>query len=165
MIDMCRITFQLYHLVDVFERKQAYWTISSFAKHIYITLISFTRPAQRYLIFVIPFWALLITQSKLQIHLFYKFSYLSLLFCLPIFTSLYQTKNAKASKEIADWSESNNLYINTNVIYPHVGDFPYHSWESDLIVKINIGENETIEYSSNVSILGFEIRRYYVVEK
>ena len=130
----------------------------------YMILISLTRPAQRYLIFVIPFWAILIVQSKLEIKLFFKVLYTCLLLASIIFTSIYQVQNSIASEKISQWSKANQRLINTNVIYPHIGDSPYHSWDSNIIVKTYVKEEQEILFLSDVRILGYSIRKYYVVE-
>ena len=75
----------------------------------------------------------------------------------------YQVQNSIASEKISQWSKSNQKLINTNVVYPHIGDSPYHSWDSDIIVKTNIKE-VGILFSSEVRIFGNSIRKYYVVE-
>jgi hypothetical protein len=130
----------------------------------YMLLLSASRPAQRYLLFVIPFWALLIVQSNIKLHALFKWGYLSCLLMMAIFSSVYQVANAKASKDIISWSEKENLLINTNHIYPHVGDSLMHSWESDLSVELEAQEGQDVIFISPVSVFGYEIRRYLVVK-
>ena len=130
----------------------------------YILLLSATRPAQRYLLFIIPFWALLVVESKIQTHYIYKSGYVSLLLLVAVFSSLYQVANANASKDVSNWSEQQNLKIDTNYIYPHVGDSKMHSFDSDISVQIKITEDQNVLYSSPVQVLGYELRRYYVVK-
>lgn len=132
---------------------------------IFILLLSTTRPAQRYLIYIIPFWALMIHQSRIHIHVFYKWGYIFALLIVNIFVTLYQVSNAKASENIIFWAKENNLSINTNVIYPHVGYASNHSWDSDLVVRLHKDINDQIIYESPVSVLNYEIRKYIVVKE
>ena len=150
--------------LDIFIRNKKY-RVLALTIIFYIAVLSATRPAQRYLLFIIPFWALLISQSDMKLHSLFKWGYISILLCLAIFTSLYQVANAKASEDVMDWSEENNLTINTNWIYPHVGDSPMHSWDSNLSVQIESKENDEVLFKSPVMILGYEIRKYVVVRR
>ena len=150
--------------LDVFIKNKKY-RVLALTIIFYLVILSFTRPAQRYLLFVIPFWALLISQSTMQLHSLFKWGYISILLCLAVFTSLYQVSNAKASEKIRSWSEKENLMINTYFIYPHIGDSPIHSWDSNLSVQVEVKEGEELLFESPVSIFGYELRNYVVVRK
>jgi len=132
----------------------------------YIVLLSATRPAQRYLIFIIPFWSILIVQSNIKLHALFKWGYVFLLLMLAVFSSLYQVANAKAAQDIVTWSKKENLMINTYEIYAHVGDSCVHAGESDISVEISLymRESDEILFTKPVSIFGFEMKRYFVVK-
>lgn len=135
----------------------------------YIFLLSFTRPSQRYLLFIIPFWSILIFQSNIllvksyiKIFALLKWGYVLMLILLAVFSSMHQVANAQASKNIVDWSQKENLLINTYEIYPHIGDSCVHSAESKIGVEIFAKESDEILYTNSLRIFGFEIKRYYV---
>lgn len=139
----------------------------------YILLLSATRPAQRYLLFIIPFWSILIVQSNIlivqsyvKLFALFKWGYVSLLFMVAIFSSVYQVANAKTSKDIVLWAQKENLMINTYEIYAHVGDSCVHSGESDISVEIKsyMRESDVVLFTKPVSIFGFEMKRYFVVK-
>jgi hypothetical protein len=66
---------------------------------LYMVFLSMTRPAQRYLIFVIPFWAIMIC-LRLEIHRIVQVGYVLILCVLILYATLYQVQNARASSEI-----------------------------------------------------------------
>jgi hypothetical protein len=129
----------------------------------YIVLLSFSRPAQRYLIFVIPFWAMLIC-LRLEIHLVVQVGYVLILCVLNLFTTLYQVQNARASSEIVIWSQSKDIQINSAVIYPHVGIFSHHNPKSKIRVTMNPQPKEKILFSRAVKIFNYPLREYFVVQ-
>ena len=85
----------------------------------YMVILSMTRPAQRYLIFVIPFWAIMIC-LRFEIHRVVQVGYVFILCGLNLFATLYQVQNARASADIAVWSQSKDIQISSAIIYPHV---------------------------------------------
>ena len=130
---------------------------------LYMVLLSMTSPAQRYLIFVIPFWAIMIC-LRLEIHRVVQVGYV-LIFCgLNLFTTLYQVQNARASAEIAAWSQSKDIQINSAVIYPHVGIFSHHDPKSKITVTMNPKPNDKILFNRAVKILNYPLREYFVVQ-
>ena len=130
---------------------------------LYMVLLSMTRPAQRYLIFVIPFWAIMIC-LRLEIHRVVQVGYV-LIFCgLNLFTTLYQVQNARASSEIVVWSQSKDIQINSAVIYPHVGIFSHHDPKSKITVTMNPQPKEKILFSRAVKIFNYPLREYFVVQ-
>ena len=139
----------------------------------YILLLSATRPAQRYLLFIIPFWSILIVQSNIlivqsyvKLFALFKWGYVALLFMVAVFSSVYQVANAKTSKDIVLWAQKENLMINTYEIYAHVGDSCMHSGESDISVEIRsyMRESDVVLFTKAVNIFGFEMKRYFVVK-
>lgn len=130
---------------------------------IFILILSATRPAQRYLLFIIPFWSILIVQSNIRIHALFKWGYVSLLLLVAAFSSLYQIANANAANEIVTWAQKENLMINTYEIYAHAGDSCIHSGDSDIGVEIVTQESDEILFTKPVSIFGIELKRYFVV--
>ena len=130
---------------------------------LYIVLLSMTRPAQRYLIFVIPFWAIMIC-LRLEIHRIVQFGYVLILCVLNLFATLYQVQNASASAEIAAWSQSKEIQINLGVIYPHVGIFSHHDPKSNITVTMNPKPSDKILFNRPVKILNYPLREYFVVQ-
>jgi len=119
-----------------------------------------TKPAQRYLIFVIPFWAIMIC-LRLEIHRVVQVGYVLILCGLNLFATLYQIQNARASSEIAAWSQSKDIQINSAVIYPHVGIFSHHDPKSKISVKMNPQPNEKILFSSVVNVFSYPSKRVF----
>jgi len=130
---------------------------------LYIVLLSLTRPAQRYLIFVIPFWAIMIC-LRLEIHRVVQVGYVLILCGLNLFATLYQIQNARASAEIAAWSQSKDIQINSAVIYPHVGIFSHHDPKSKITVTMNPKPNDKILFSRAIKILNYPLREYFVIQ-
>ena len=130
---------------------------------LYIVLLSMTRPAQRYLIFVIPFWAIMIC-LRLEIHRVVQVGYVLILCGLNLFATLYQVQNARASAEIAAWSQSKNIQINSGVTYPHVGIFSHHNRKSKISVTMNPQPKEKILFRRAVKIFNYPLREYFVVQ-
>jgi hypothetical protein len=130
---------------------------------LYIVLLSMTRPAQRYLIFVIPFWAIMIC-LRLEIHRVVQAGYVLILCGLNLFATLYQVQNARASAEIAAWSQSKDIQINSAEIFPHVGIFSHHDPKSKITVTMTPQPNDKILFSRAVKILNYPLREYFVVQ-
>ncbi len=130
---------------------------------IYITMLSLTKPVQRYLIFVIPFWAILVC-SHIRLHRLFWWGFVISLCGLNGFASLYQVSNAQASADIARWSVQNNLYIDAGVIHSHVGEYSHQDAKSELIVRLTPKANEKILFQKPVKVLGHTIRNYIVVQ-
>jgi len=128
-----------------------------------MVLLSLTRPAQRYLIFVIPFWAIMIC-LRLEIHRVVQVGYVLILCVLNLFTTLYQVQNARASSEIVIWSQSKDIQINSAVIYTHVGIFSHHNPKSKIRVTMNPQPKEKILFSRAVKIFNYPLREYFVVQ-
>jgi hypothetical protein len=130
---------------------------------LYMVFLSLTRPAQRYLIFVIPFWAIMIC-LRLEIHRVVQVGYVLILCGLNLFATLYQIQNARASAEIAAWSQSKDIQINSAVIYPHVGIFSHHDPKSKITVTMYPKSNDKILFSRAVKIFNYPLREYFVVQ-
>jgi len=132
---------------------------------IFLLILSSTRPAQRYLLYIIPFWALLIVYSKVHLHAFYRWGYILTISVLTLFSTLYQVSTANASKEVISWSQNKNMQIDTYEIYAHVGDAENHTVDSDFIVVLNKGQNQEELHKVPVKIMGFTLTEYIVVRK
>jgi hypothetical protein len=130
---------------------------------LYLVLLSMTKPAQRYLIFVIPFWAIMIC-LRFEIHRVVQVGYVLILCGLNLFATLYQVQNARASAEIVAWSQSKDIQINSAVIYPHVGIFSHHDPKSKITVTMSPQPKEKILFSRAVKIFNYPLREYFVVQ-
>ena len=130
----------------------------------YIVILSLTKPAQRYLIFVIPFWAILICKHT-DFEKIFKWGYISILIGANIFAIIYQVNTAKAAEKIAYWSQTNNIPINSNEIYPHIGLFSHHKRSSKIYVSLSAEPEKEVLTKQTVSILGTPIKTYYVLRK
>ena len=128
-----------------------------------MVLLSMTKPAQRYLIFVIPLWAIMVC-LRLEIYRIVQVGYVIILCGLNLFATLYQVQNARASAEIAAWSQSKDIQINSAVIYPHVGIFSHHDPKSKITVTMNPQPKEKILFSRAVKIFNYPLREYFVVQ-
>ena len=129
---------------------------------IYILILSLTRPAQRYLIFVIPFWAIMICFC-FKIHRLIQSGFVLILCMLNIFATLYQVQNSRAARDIVTWSQKKDIKINSGIIFPHVGIFSHHDDNSKISVTMEPKRNEKIIYSSAVKIFDHHLREYFVV--
>ncbi len=130
----------------------------------YILLLSLTRPANRYLIFVVPFWAILACQHISLSRMFW-WGYISVLAGLNLFASLYQVSNATASANMADWAIQNDVRINLGgILHSHVGDFSHYDPNSPLIVSLAGAHFGRILHEEPVHVLGFQIRSYVLTD-
>ena len=145
------------------KNKQSRLIVSSIL--IFILILSSTRPTQRYLLYIIPFWALLIVHSKVHLQAFFKWGYILTISFLTFFSTIYQVSTANASKEVVSWSQNKGMRINTYVIYAHVGDAENHTLDSDVLVVLNKGPNQEELHKVPVKIMGFTLREYIVVRE
>ena len=130
----------------------------------YILLLSLTRPANRYLIFVVPFWAILVCQHISLSRMFWL-GYVSVLAGLNLFATLYQVSNATASANMADWAIQNDVRINLGgILHSHVGDFSHYDPNSPLIVSLAGAHFGRILHEEPVHVLGFQIRSYVLTD-
>ena len=130
----------------------------------YIIILSLTRPAQRYLIFIIPFWAMLVC-GTISLQRFLWVGYAFTLVVLNLFATLYQINNARASSRMADWAKENNLIIDFGVIHPHIGNNSRHDPSSPYKVVIGSSGSEVIVHEEEVAVLGKRIRIYNLVNR
>jgi len=130
----------------------------------YIIILSLTRPAQRYLIFIIPFWAMLVC-GTISLQRFLWVGYAFTLVVLNLFATLYQINNARASSRMADWAKENNLIIDFGAIHPHIGNNSRHDPSSPYIVVIGSSGSEVIVHEEEVAVLGKRIRIYNLVNR
>ena len=130
----------------------------------YILLLSLTRPANRYLIFVVPFWAILVCQHISLSRMFWG-GYVSVLAGLNLFATLYQVSNATASANMADWAIQNDVRINLGgILHSHVGDFSHYDPNSPLVVYLAGAQVGRILHEEPVHVLGFPIRSYVLTD-
>ena len=126
----------------------------------YIVLLSLTRPVNRYLIFVIPFWAILICQHISLSRLIW-WVYVSILVGLNLFATLYQISNATASANMAEWAVQNDVRVSLGgIVYSHVGDFSHYDPNSNFIVSLAGTLTGEILHEESVTVFGFPIRSY-----
>jgi len=122
------------------------------------------RPAQRYLIYIVPFWAILI-HLNMVINKYYKWIYVLILCTLNLVSIVYQVENGTASNEIAEWAIQEKLFIDSGDIHPHVGNFPYHKDGSDLLVVNKTNSDQIVFYTKSVKVFGYPLKQYYVVTR
>ena len=126
----------------------------------YIILLSFTRPVNRYLIFVIPFWAILVCQH-ISISRYYWWTYVSILLGLNFFATLYQVSNASAAASIANWAVKNNISVVLDgVSRAHIGDFSHYDEYSNYEVRFERNESRELLHKETVSVLGITLGSY-----
>ena len=130
----------------------------------YIILLSLTRPANRYLVFVVPFWAMLVCQHISLSRLFW-WGYISVLAGLNLFATLYQVSNATASANMAEWALKNDVKINLGgIVYPHLGEFSHYDWYSKFKVSLAGSQNGEILHEEEVSVLNYIVRKYVLID-
>ena len=130
----------------------------------YMILLSLSFPANRYLIFVVPFWALLICQHITLSRMFW-WGYVSVLVGLNLFATLYQVSNASASSNMANWAIKNDVRINLGgVLHSHVGDFSHYDPNSHLVVSLAGAQIGRILHEEPVHVMGFPIRSYVLTD-
>jgi len=130
----------------------------------YIVLLSLTRPVNRYLIFVIPFWAILIYKHILLSSILW-WVYVSILAGLNVFASVYQVSNATASANMAQWAVQNNVRINLGgILRAHVGDFSHYDPKSNLVVSLEGSHTGKVLHEESVMVFGFPIRSYVLTK-
>lgn len=130
---------------------------------LYIAVLSVTRPAQRYLIFVIPLWAILICQG-MALHRLVWYGYVACLIPLNMFVSLYQVSNARAAWNLAEWAEENRLVVDLGAIHPHVGNTGIHVSGSSYLVSIGDPDGENVMHSEDISVFGVRLRSYILTD-
>jgi hypothetical protein len=82
-----------------------------------------------------------------------------------IFAIIYQVNTATAAEKIAFWSQTNNITIKSNAIYPHTGLFSHHNPSSKIFVSLSAKPENEVLTKQTVSILGYPIKTYYVLQK
>ena len=123
-------------------------------------LLSLSFPANRYLIFVVPFWAILVCQHISLSRIFW-WGYVAVLGGLNLFATLYQVSNASDSSNMADWAIQNDVRINLGgILHSHVGDFSHYDPNSHLVVSLDGDQIGRILHEEHVHVLGFRIRSY-----
>jgi len=125
----------------------------------YVAVLSVTRPAQRYLIFIIPLWAILITQC-LNLPRLIRYGYILCLVPLNLFATLYQVNNAQAASNMAEWITQNGMTADLGAIHPHIGNTAIHDRESSFAVRIGSAEEAGVLHSENIVIFGKSLRTY-----
>ena len=131
----------------------------------YIILLSLTRPVNRYLIFVIPFWAILICKQICLSRLFW-WGYISILAVLNLFATLYQVSNATASANMAKWAVQKDVRVNlVGTVRAHVGDFSHYDSNSNLVVSLAGNHTGEILHEESVMVFGLPIRSYVLTNK
>ena len=127
-------------------------------------LLSLSFPANRYLIFVVPFWALLICQHITLSRMFW-WGFVAVLVGLNLFATLYQVSNASASSNMANWAIKNDVRINLGgVLHSHVGDFSHYDPNSHLVVSLAGAQIGRILHEEPVKVMGFPIRSYVLTD-
>ena len=129
----------------------------------YIMILSLTRPAQRYLIFVIPFWAMLIFQH-ISLSKIIQLGYLLVLIGLSSIMTLNQISTAYTAEEVAQWSLKYNIITDYGVIQPHVGGYKNYKVNSNYTVISGIPTDSRYLFTSK-SIFGGPFHRQYTLIK
>ena len=130
----------------------------------YMILLSLSFPANRYLIFVVPFWAILVCQHISLSRIFW-WGYVAVLGGLNLFATLYQVSNASASSNMANWAIKNDVRINLGgVLHSHVGDFSHYDPNSHLVVSLAGAQIGRILHEEPVHVMGFPIRSYVLTD-
>ena len=130
---------------------------------VYIILLSLTRPANRYLIFVVPFWAMLVC-NHISLSRMFWWGYILSLAGLNLFATLYQVSNATASSNIAEWAVKNDVKINSRIVYPNLGDFSHYDRNSKFKVSLAGLQNGEILHEEEVSVLNYTVRKYVLID-
>ena len=128
--------------------------------------MSLFRPVSRYLIFVIPFWGIMIFKN-FRINKTVLLPFILICIVLNSYAVFYQIRTASASLEIATWINTNNYQTGYGVIYPHVGVL--YNYEPDSNITVidnieNIRKTDKVIYRKYIDLFGFNIKNYYVLQ-
>ena len=136
----------------------------------YLLICSATRPAQRYLVFLIPVIFYFLVFYKLQARIFYRsvlgWGTVAIFVCANIFAVNYQIAQAKASDNMAQWLIENKLIEQT-----HPGSISSNSGQYFTAfagspkthrVLQRSGEVETSLHSEEVVVFGRTLKTYYL---
>lgn len=133
---------------------------------IYIVILSLTKPAQRYLIFVIPFWAIMICKH-FDMEKIFKWGYVGILIAVNFFATIYQINSGTAYEKIAFWVQKNNISFNSKgkgIDPHHFGIYPFHNSASKIYISPSAEPGKELLIKQSVSILGYPVKTYYVLK-
>ena len=133
---------------------------------VFLLIMSLFRPVSRYLIFVIPFWGIMIFKN-FRINKTVLLPFILICIVLNSYAVFYQIRTASASLEIATWIKTNNYQTGYGVIYPHVGVL--YNYEPDSNITVidnieNIRKTDKVIYRKYIDLFGFNIKNYYVLQ-
>ena len=136
----------------------------------YLMICSLTRPAQRYLVFLIPIIFYFLVFYKLQGRIFYRsvlgWGTVTIFVLANIFAVNYQVAQARASDNMAQWLIENNLIEQTHPggIYANSGQYfvPFLKSPKTQRVLEHSGDVETSSHSEKVVVFGKTLKTYYL---
>ncbi|HEO64942.1 MAG TPA: hypothetical protein ENI73_03630, partial [Spirochaetes bacterium] len=155
---------------------EAYKKKSRLAFFILVTLVpfiiisSFTRPAQRYLLFVYPFvsfYVILILGSRLpRLSKWLGWSTAFVFSVLSFVSTYYLIETGSAEERMAQWASSKGLISETKQDFGvgHAGQYFYRNLRSPKKYLISIREQPPKDYlhKEDVYLFGKKIRSYYI---
>ena len=136
----------------------------------YLLICSTTRPAQRYLIFLIPIIFFYLVFYKTENHKHYRtvlgWGTVAVFVLTNIFAVNYQVAQARASDNMAQWLIKNNLIEQTHSgsLYSNSGQYfiPYLGSPKTQRVLERSGDVETSLHSEKVVVFGKTLKTYYL---
>jgi hypothetical protein len=136
----------------------------------YLLICSLTRPAQRYLVFLIPIIFYYLVFYKVEGVKFYRsvlgWGTVAIFVLANVFAVNYQVAQAQASDNMAQWLIKNELIEKTDSgsIFPNSGQYfiPYLRTPKTKRVLERPGEVETSLHSEKVVVFGRTMKTYYL---
>ena len=136
----------------------------------YLLICSVTRPAQRYLVFLIPIIFYYLVFYKMENHRFYRsvlgWGTVAIFVLTNIFAVNYQVAQARASDNMAQWLIKNKLIEQTHSgsLYSNSGQYfiPYLGSPKTQRVLEAPGKVETSLHSEKVVVFGKTLKTYYL---
>lgn len=136
----------------------------------YLLVCSLTRPAQRYLVFLIPIAFYYLVFYKSEGNKFYRsllgWGTVALFVVTNIFAVNYQVAQARASDNMAQWLIKNEMIEQTDSgsIFANSGQYfiPYSGSPKSQRVLESSGEVETSLHSEKVVVFGKTLKTYYL---
>ena len=136
----------------------------------YLLICSFSRPAQRYLVFLIPIIFYYLVFYKLDGNKIFRsvlgWGTVAIFVVVNIFAVNYQVAQARASDNMAQWLIESNLIEQTHSgsIYANSGQYfvPFLKIPKTQRVLESSGEVETSLHSEEIVVFGKTLKTYYL---
>jgi hypothetical protein len=166
--------FFVFLIVDCFlEVKKNKNAIAGFVLTVvlpYLLICSFTRPAQRYLVFLIPIIFYYLVFHKLEGSKYFRsvlgWGTVAIFVLANIFAVNYQVAQAQASQNMVQWLIDNKLLEQTHpgILYANSGQYftPYKGSPKKYRILEHSDSSQPSLHSEKVVIFGKTLKTYYL---